>query len=210
MSQVLRDRPDVLGDLGPDSSPQSPGTAGQQRGLSQMSRTPRAQVRTPAVLKSCPGQLGPCSNGPRCGPALPGDSASGTMARAVDQLSRTTRSGLCGPGGRPALPGHTASGLMARGFFQLSRMTCAWLRGPGGYSSCPGRLGSVNEDSRGRPTLPSDSRLDARVRRVDQLSWETRARARSHTGSIDVLGNLSPDSSARGFDQLPQVTRPRV
>ena len=91
-------RPTVLGVSG--QGPRAAGSTNtpahlthvsQGRGVDQLSQITRAHARGRAGWTSCPVGIGLVSEGPRCGPALPGDTLSGPNVREVNQLSRVTR-----------------------------------------------------------------------------------------------------------------------
>ena len=189
--------PGSKGPRGPPAGPRDSGPVLMARGVNQQSLAPGARVRNPSVLTSCPGRLETvpeglgveqlcqgltrASDGPRGGPAGPGDSGPGPRARGFDHLYWATRAGARGPAvstnsparlgsgprshGRPAVPGASGPCQMSRCMDQLPRATWALVAGPAVSNRRPGRLGPC-------PNARGDDQL-----RV------TRARVRGPTGS---------------------------
>ena len=167
------------------------------------------------------------SEGPRCRPALLGDSRWGPRSRGVDQMSRASRAMVRGPAwstsspgrlelgsevpqGSPAFPGDSRSG-----------------RWPTLSTSSPGRLGPMPEGLRARPDVPADLGPCSSACGVDQLSRATRARVRWSAGSTScpsllgpcsegprcrpaLPGDLRPAPITREVSQLSQATCARV
>ena len=109
-------RPAVSADSGP--CPMS-------RWVDQLSRATCALVRMTAVSTRRPGRVGPLPEGPRGGPALPGNR---DCTRGLVGMSRCHgRLGLVSevPRGRPDVPGNSVPGPRACGVDQLS-----WAPGP--------------------------------------------------------------------------------
>eukprot|EP00108_Taenia_solium_P003809 TsM_001179600 transcript=TsM_001179600 gene=TsM_001179600 len=103
-----------------------PGDSGpvrRDRGVDQLSRTPRAQARGSSVSTSCAVRHGPGSEGPWVD-QLP--QANGTVVRVP--AGTTSCPGGLGPGCegprcRPAVPCESGPGLRPRGLDQLSLAT---------------------------------------------------------------------------------------
>ena len=188
-----RDRPAVPGDSGPfprdrvlNSCPADLHLGLRAPGVDQLSRAMRTRAQGLVLLTSYPVGLWPGSEGPWCGPALPGDSCLCPSALVFDQQSRVTRCWVHGPSGQPAVPGN--SGLFprpggvpdvpgdsrlcprARGVYQLSQATCP-----------------VSECLRVRPPLPGKSPSSLMAHGVDQLSRGIRAKARGPAVSTGCL-----------------------
>ena len=105
-SEGPRGRPAVQGDSGPgpkaggvNQLSLAPRVLFRGLGVNQLSRMSWAFFRGPKESTSCPWRLGPEPYGPRCRPAVPGDSRSGPWARGVEQLSRATWAGVRVPAG---------------------------------------------------------------------------------------------------------------
>ena len=79
-----------------------------------------------------------------------------------------------------------------------------------GTTKCPGRLGLGSECPWGRPVLPGNSLFSPRSRRVNQLSWEFRARVLVPMGSTAFTDDSCPGLRDRGFDPLCWTSRARV
>ena len=142
------------------------------------------------VSTSSPGRLRPVSEGPRCRPALLGDSRWGPRSRGVDQMSRASQAIVPGPAwstsspgrlelgsevpqGSPAFPGDSRSG-----------------RWPTLSTSSPGRLGPMPEGLQARPDVPADLGPCSSACGVDQLSRVTRAPVRWPARSTGSPGRL--------------------
>ena len=197
-SWALRGRPAVPEDLRPVLI---------TRGVENLSRLSLASVRGPPMSTSSPGRLALVSEGPRCPPALPGDSRS----RQWPALS-TSSPGRLGPmpevlRAQPDVPGDLGPCSSACGVEELSRATRARVRWPAQSTKSHERhvLGSV--DSRGRQVLPVDSgsgrgltgstSSPGRLGPMPEVLW----------AQPDVPGDLGPCSSACGNDQLCRATR---
>ena len=148
------------------------------------SQSPRAQgLQGPAQTTSCPGRLGPMSEGPR-----------------VDQLSWATRAGVRGPVGSTRCPG--LLGLLS----EVPRVPSAlpgdssMVRGTTGSTSTPGRIALC---TRALGLVPGKLGPCPRACGVDQLSQMTRALVRGHMGSTSCPWRLGPMS------QVPRY-RPAV
>ena len=81
-------------------------------------------------------------------------------------------------------------------------------------TSCPGRLRPVSECPRGPPAVPGDSVPCPRARRVDQMSWATRACVRCAAVSSSSPGRLRPVNEGTRclpvVDQCSRATHNRV
>ena len=168
MPNVLQVRPDVPGELGPDSS---------ARGFNQQSRVTRARVRGPAVSTSCPGRLRPGSEVPWCRTTPRGASLSGQRARRVDQLCWRLLPGSECLGGRP-----------------LSRVTRGQVRCSAVSTSRPGRLGPMSQVPRDPPDIPGYPGPGSSARGVDQHSRATRVSGQVPARSISSTRQLGPIS----------------
>ena len=138
----------------------------------QLSRATRARARGPVGSTSCPGRLGPVSEGHQDLPDVPSDLRSGpfTRCRGVDQLSRVTWAWVLGPVLSTSCPerlGRVNEG--PRGEAAVPA-TCALVRGPTESKSPPGRLGPMTEIPRGRPAVLGVSVPCLMAYGVDQLS----------------------------------------
>ena len=171
-----------------------------------MSWVTRARVRGPLVSSSCPGRLGPVSNGPRCRSAVPGDSGPCPRSRGVDQLSLMTRTSVRvlevstssprlltiqseGLRGRPAVLDDSRLGQIFRDVDQLSQTIRDRVRGPAGLTRCPG-----------------DSGPGPIAHGVHQQSWENRACAGGHTVSTMGPGRLGTVNKGPWCFQFSRVT----
>ena len=124
-------RPLAIGCEGPRGQPAVLGSSGPW---------PRSHVRD-----RFPGRPTPGFQCPRLRPALLGDSASGLMARAVDQHSPASRARVRRPAGSTNTPACLTRMSEGRGVDQLSRITRARARVRAGQTSCPGGLGLGSE-----------------------------------------------------------------
>ena len=150
----------------------------KNREVNHQSHATRARVRWSAGSTSCPSLLGPCSEGPRCRPALPSDSQSSPRARGVRQHSRATRAPVDGPHCRLALPGDSGPSLRSCGLDQMSRPTWGGVPLPAVSHSSPERLGALVRWPAMSTSVVDDLRSGPRAHGVDQPSRVTRARVR--------------------------------
>ena len=160
----------------------------------------------PAVSTSCPGRLSPGSEGPRCRPAVLGDSRLGPWSRGVDQLSQGTRARVPVPAVSNSCPGR----LRPVSLDPRSRPAAPGDSGPclrsQGSTRYPGRPGAGFQCPRVRPAVWGASGPCPWARGVDQLPRETVVPG----ARPDVPGEQGPGSSACGVDQLSRVTRARI
>ena len=110
-SEGLRGRPSFPGDSararGPVVRPALPGKLRSDlraHGVDQLSRAIRAQVHGPAGSTSCPLRLGPGSEDPRRGQAVPVNSGLYSRPRGVNQISWATMALVRGPTGSNSSP----------------------------------------------------------------------------------------------------------
>ena len=201
MPEFLQARPDVLGDLGPDSS---------VRIVNQLSPAIGAAVRKPSVSISAPRDSGRSpwargvdqvsratwdgSDAPRCRTGVRGDLGPGRGPAGSTNTPGQFAIGCECPQCGPTLLGDSASCPMARVVDQLSWMTHAQLRGPGVWSRCPGLLWPVSEGPWCRPGLSGDSVQGPMAREVDQISRATHAQVLWPAGLPGTRGQLGPVS----------------
>ena len=167
--------------------PETPGTAGRTHGPSDPSATCPGQLVDPMGNKTlariprnssstiCPGRIWPVPVGPRCQPAVPGDSGSFPRSHGVDQLSRLTQARVPKLAGLARCPCRSGPGLRGRGVELLSLAIWARVLFPMGLTNCPGRVAPGSDGPWVRPAVPGDSGLGPSAHGVDQLSWVTRA-----------------------------------
>ena len=165
--ECLRCRPTLPSNLssGPRAHgrPAVPGILGpcpMSHCVYQVSRAIQVQVGGTTVLTSCPGSLGPGSEGPCVRQALPGKSRSGPMSHGVDQLSGATWARVPGPAGstschgrlrpgseglqgRPAILRDSGLCLRAHGVDQMSQALGPGSEGPWGPPGVPGNSPSL-------------------------------------------------------------------
>ena len=195
--------------------------------VDQFSLSTRVLLRGPACSTSCPGPLGPMSEGPRGRPAIPGHSGPGPKTRGVNQLSRATCCWVRVPSGSTSSPGRIAlvpSAPWGRLSVSDDSCLCPIARG---LIRIPGRIAFVSEVPRGGPDVFGHSGPVPRDLRFDQVFWATRAHARGPTVSNRCPGRLWPSSEvlhvrpavpatpawvlrARGIDQVSRATRTLV
>ena len=182
MSEGPRCRSAVLGDSGPGpwscGVVQLPGKLAlrsEDLRVDQHSRAPWVRVRVPAGSISTPGRRRPMSQGPRCRPALPGDTRSYLRPVVLTSCPGLLGPISQGPQGIPAVPCNSDLVPKTRGVDQLPRATQVGVSRPAELTSCPVQLGPVSLGPRHRPVAPGDSGQCPRARDVEQLSRVTLA-----------------------------------
>ena len=183
-SWALRGRPAVPEDLRPVLI---------TRGVENLSRLSLASVRGPPMSTSSPGRLALVSEGPRCPPALPGDSRSGRW-----------------PALSTSCPGDSGPCLRSCGLNQMSRATWGLAPVPAGSKSSPARLGPGSDGLRSRPNLTSDTCLVPWTHGVDKFSRWTRDRAEGSRGPPALPGDSGPCLRYCGLNQMSRETWGRV
>ena len=157
-----------------------------------------------------PRRLGPGSESPRCGPAVPGSRLSAQGPAGSTGCPGILRPGSKGPQGRGAVPGLSRLGPNALGVDQLSRATPARLRTPVGSTSCSRPPALVSEGPRCRPAV-SGSR--ARFRwpmGSTSCPWRLGPESKGPQCRPSVPGDSHSSPKARGVDQLSRATRALV
>lgn len=96
-----------------------------------------ARLCGPGVSTSCPGRLGPVTEGWRGGPSLPGDSGPCPRSRGVNQLYRASRDLIRGPVGLARSPGGLEIRSDGFGVNEMYRTTRARVRMPAVLTTWP-------------------------------------------------------------------------
>ena len=93
-------------------------------GFKQLSRATWASVQGAAGSTIFTARLGPSFEGPRCRPAVPGDSGPCPRSRGLHQISRATWASVPVPAGCPSVPGDFSPCLSSPGDVPVLEVSC--------------------------------------------------------------------------------------